>query len=109
MCQLPDVPSKTASAVLSFFALHHLDPEQVEIALAEWRRVLHRGGQLLVAAWEGSGAIDYGAESDVVALRHAEEELKGWVQRAGFAVDRCSVELVEEIPMEAVYLEGTAT
>jgi len=24
-------------------------------------------------------------------------------------VDRCSVELVEEIPMEAVYLEGTAT
>ena len=103
MCQLPDVPSETASAVLSFFAVHHLDPEQVEIVLVEWRRVLHRGGQLLVAAWEGGGSIDYGAESDVVALRYAKEELEGWVQQAGFAV-----EPVEEIPMEAVYLEGTA-
>lgn len=108
MCQLPDVPSETASAVLSFFAVHHLGPEQVEIAVVEWRRVLQRGGQLVVAAWEGQGTIDYSTESDVVALRYTKEELSGWVRQAGFGVDRCVVEPVAQIPMEAIYLDGSA-
>jgi len=42
----------------------------------------------------------------VVALRYTQEEIGQWAREAGFVVDRCVVEPVEEMPMEAVYLEG---
>ncbi len=107
MRDLGEIESGTAAAVLSFFALHHIGPEEVLAALGEWHRVLRPQGQLVMAAWEGEGAIDYGDVSDVVALRYTRDEIVVWTQEAGFVVDRCVVEPVEEIPMDAVYLEGT--
>ena len=107
MRDLGAVESDSAAAVLSFFAIHHIGPEEVLVALQEWHRVLRPGGQLVIAAWEGKGAIDYGDMSAVVALRYTQDEIVAWTQEAGFIVDRCVVEAVEEIPMEAVYLEGT--
>lgn len=107
MRDLSAVGTGTAAALLCFFALHHLDSEGIRMALREWHRVLRPGGQLLVATWEGVGAIDYGEDqSDIVALRYSSEELALWVREAGFAVARCVVEPVEEMPMDAVYLEG---
>ncbi|MBT4502961.1 MAG: methyltransferase domain-containing protein [Gemmatimonadetes bacterium] len=103
---LEEVESDSAAGVLSFFAIHHIGPEEVLATLREWHRVLRSGGQLVVATWEGTGTIDYGEMSDVVALRYTQEEMRDWAQEAGFAVDRCVVEPVEEMPMEAVYLEG---
>lgn len=107
MRDLRPIESDSAAAVLSFYAIHHVEPEQILVALREWHRVLRSGGQLVVAAWEGTGPIDYGGESDVVALRYRSEEIVSWAQAAGFVVDRCVVEPVEGMPMEAVYLEGT--
>jgi len=107
MRDLEAVEASSSSAVLSFFAIHHADSEDVRVALEEWHRVLRPGGQLLVAAWEGTGPIDYGSHSDVVALRYTRDEVVAWVQEAGFVVNRCVVEPVEEIPMQAIYLEGT--
>ena len=107
MRDLGAVESGTTAAVLSFFAIHHIGPEEVLAALQEWHRILRPGGQLVVAAWEGAGPIDYGDMSDVVALRYGKEEIAAWTRKAGFAVDRCVVEPVEEMPMDAVYLEGT--
>ena len=107
MRDLSAVDSGSSSAVLNFFALHHLDGESVESAFREWHRILHPGGQVVVAAWEGSGAIDYGDASDIVALRYRGDELAGWARAAGFAVTRCAVEPVEGFPMDAVSLEGT--
>lgn len=107
MRDLARVDSSSAAAVLSFFAIHHVDPKEVLAALQEWRRVLRPGGQLLLAAWEGTGPIDYGSASDVVALRYTKDEVAAWAQQARFVVNRCVVEPVEEIPMDAVYLEGT--
>ena len=106
MCDLSSMRSGSSSAVLNFFALHHLDPKGVRLAFREWCRVLAPGGQLVVAAWEGSGAIDYGDESDIVALRYGSSELSAWAQEAGFSITRCVVEPVEDFPMDAVYLEG---
>jgi ubiquinone/menaquinone biosynthesis C-methylase UbiE len=97
----------SAAAVMSFFAVHHIEPKEVLTTLEEWHRVMNIGGQLVVATWEGSGPIDYGDESDVVALRYSEFEVKDWIREAGFIVNRCVVEPVEEIPMKAIYLEGT--
>jgi ubiquinone/menaquinone biosynthesis C-methylase UbiE len=106
MRDLSEIEKGEASAVLSFFALHHLDPSGVREAFREWYRVLRPDGQLVVATWEGTGAVDYGDESDIVALKYSSQNLKGWVKSTGFEIARCVVEPVEEIPMDAIYLEG---
>lgn len=106
MRSLPGIASGSAAAVLNFFAVHHLDPEGVRSSMAEWYRVLVPGGRLLAAAWEGSGSIDYGEVSEIIALRYTDRELSEWAEEAGFAVSRCVVEPVEGFDMDAVYIEG---
>lgn len=106
MRKLEDVKSGETAAVLNFFALHHLDPDGAHKAISEWFRVLRSRGQLVVATWEGSGTVDYGDEADVVAFRYSRQELSAWVESAGFEITRCVVEPVDEIPMDAIYLEG---
>ena len=104
---LENVETGSCAAVLNFFALHHLDAEGATQAFGEWFRVLTPGGQLVVAAWEGSGTIDYGDESKIVALRYSSTELETWAASAGFEVTRCKVEPVEDFPMDAIYLEAS--
>jgi len=106
MRDLSMVESGSAAGLLNFFAVHHLDPAGLQTALGEWHRVLRGGGQLLIGAWEGEGVIDYGDESDIVALRYRPDELTSWAEEVGFDVTRCVVEPVEDFPMDAVYLEG---
>jgi|GEM_PF-75401 len=105
MRDLSMVESGSAVAVLNFFAVHHLDADGVLEAMVDWHRALCNGGQLAVAAWEGTGAIDYGEESEIVALRYTGAELESLAEEAGFRVTRCEVEAVEGFPMDAVYLE----
>ena len=70
-----------------------------------WNRVLVHKGLLLLAAWEGSGPIDYGLESDLVAFRYTSEELIEIAESTGFKITRYSVKPVEDFPMDAIYLE----
>ncbi len=106
MRQLSMVEGGSAAAVINFFAAHHLGAADVRRSLVEWCRILRPGGQLLVAAWEGVGTIDYGDESDIVAVRYRSSELADWAESVGFSLIRCAVEPVEGFPMDAVYLEG---
>ena len=106
MRELDMVGTGSAAAVVSYFSIHHLEPKGVSAALSEWHRALAPGGQVLIAAWEGVGAIDYGDASDVVALRYRSDELSAWTESAGLSVSRCVVEPVEGMPMDAVFLEG---
>jgi len=108
MRDLSSVESGSAAAVLSFYAIHHLGSDELVAALQEWRRVLRPGGQLVVAAWEGNGPIDYGNESDVVALMHSRDEIVAATQTAGFSVDHCVEEFYDDMFMNVVYLEGTS-
>lgn len=107
MRNLSAVETGVAAAVLSFFAIHHLDAEDIMMALRDWNRVLVNGGQLVVATWEGSGAVDYGGSSEVVAHRYSKAQIVNWIQESGFDVTRAVVEPVEEIPMDAIYVEAT--
>ena len=103
-----NVEPNSSSAVLSFFALHHLDRTEIPATLREWHRILYSGGQLVIATWEGEGVIDYGDDTDdVVAFKYTKDEIAAWTKEAGFVVDRCVVEPVEGMPMNALYLEGT--
>ncbi len=104
---LGTIEPHSAAAVLSFFAIHHIEPPGIAAALREWHRVLEPGGQLVIAAWEGTGPIGYGDQSDVVALRYRDKEIVAWAESTDFTVERCIVEPVEGMPMQAVYLEGT--
>ena len=107
MSQLEHVKTGTCAAVLSFFALHHVDFDGMRAAFAEWHRALQPGGQLLVATWEGDGVLDYGEHSDVIALRTRDATVSGAASAAGFRVDRCEVKPVDGMSMDAVYLTAT--
>lgn len=106
MRDLSALESESAAAVLSYFAVHHLNPEEVQAVLKEWHRVLALDGRLVVAAWEGTGTIDYGESSKLIALRYQSDQLLSWAQAAGYRILRCVTEPVEEMPMDAIYFEA---
>ncbi len=105
MRSLPGIDTGSVAAVINFYAIHHLDIDGIRTSMLEWKRVLVPHGRFLVAAWEGSGVIDYGEESDIVALRYTTHKLTNIAEKAGFIVARCTVEPVEDFPMDAIYLE----
>jgi ubiquinone/menaquinone biosynthesis C-methylase UbiE len=104
---LQPVETGSAAAVISHFAVHHLDADGVAQALEEWHRVLKDGGQLLVAAWEGTGALDYGEDSDLVAIKHAAADIENMFGDAGFSVSMSKVEFDDDMQMNALYIEAT--
>ena len=104
MSSLPQIPDSSSAAVISFFAIHHVDESGLRKCIGEWRRVLATGGQLFLAAWEGSGDVDYGDASDVVARRYTEEELTNVVSWANMRLSRASVEPVEGMDMDVVHV-----
>ncbi len=104
---LSHIADGSCAAVLSYFALHHVDLEGVRHCFSEWHRVLVSGGQLLVATWEGEGPIDYGDAGDIRTLRYRVDEISEAVTAAGFRVDSCVAQPVEEMEMDAVYLGAT--
>ncbi len=103
---LDHVASDSAAAVLSFFALHHLSAEDIAPTLAEWRRVLVPGGCLSLATWEGSGQVDYGENSDVVAFRYTRKQLAAWCEEAGLRVTQCDIVPFEDMGMDAVWMQA---
>jgi ubiquinone/menaquinone biosynthesis C-methylase UbiE len=104
--QLEMLADNSAAAVISHFGFHHLDLSGVSDACKEWHRVLIDGGQLVLAAWEGSGAIDYGEHADLVAVRHKAVDLQKILADIGFDELKCDVEFDEEMAMDAVYIEA---
>ena len=107
MGTMPQLPNDSCAAVLSFFAIHHVDLDGFQRCLGEWRRVLVSGGHLLLAAWEGEGEIDYGEVSDVVARRYREAEVVDAASSAGFRVATHMVKPVDDFDMDAIYVFAT--
>ena len=105
--KLGTVLSNSAAALICHFAFHHLDVAEVKEALAEWQRVLRIGGQLVIGAWEGEGAIDYGEDSDIVAIRHDADTLATMIRESGYSISRIVVEMDNEMMMNAIYIDAT--
>ena len=66
-----------------------------------------QSGSISLSCLGGEGTIDYGDESELTALRYTREQVELWVTEAGFITDRCKVDPVEEMPMDAIYLEAS--
>jgi ubiquinone/menaquinone biosynthesis C-methylase UbiE len=105
----------SCAGALSRFVLHHLPRAAVPAALAEMRRVVARGGAVLVGVQGGEGeptvTYDRGGEPDqVVATLFGADELAALVAAAGFAVAAVDERdpLPEEHPAPKVYVTGRA-
>ncbi len=107
MGELHHIPDDSCAAVLNFFALHHVDLERMFTCFAEWFRVLKIDGQLFIATWEGKGCIDYGGQTDVIAMKYTPDQVTEAARTAGFRIDSISVEAVQGMEMDAVYLAAT--
>ena len=107
MRRVPDMANGSIAALLNFFAIHHLTQKELSDAVDEWHRLLRSGGQLVIAAWEGIGEIDYGNDSELVAFKYQATELNKLFNEHGFLIDRCVVETIEEMSMDAVYIDAT--
>lgn len=104
MSELSGFKDDSCAALISFFAVHHVGPEVLSKCFLEWSRVLAPGGKVLLAAWEGEGAIDYGDFSNVSARYYTENELLERLGTAGFFIDSHSVRWDADMSMNAVYV-----
>jgi len=107
MRSLTSIEAHSVAGIISFFAIHHLDAAGLKTALKEWHQALASGGQLVIAAWEGQGTIDYGGAADIVALRYQADEIVQLVKQAGFSNINWVVESVEGVLMDAVHLTAS--
>jgi len=109
MRDLAKISDDACAAVISFFSLHHIGATEVAACFAQWHRVLMPTGQLVIAVWEGAGAIDYGEQSEMVTRRYKESELAEALNAVGFRIESHCVRPVEGFEMDAVHITATKT
>lgn len=105
MSTLSNVSNNSVAGIINFFAIHHINEEKLLKSVDEWYRVLQSNGYLVLAAWEGSGVIDYGEHSDIVAIKHPESTIKKLLV-GKFDVQYCTIEFIKEMDMNAIYIEA---
>jgi ubiquinone/menaquinone biosynthesis C-methylase UbiE len=107
MGNLSMLSDDSCAAIISFYAIQHVELTTLRQCFDEWRRLLVDGGALVVAAWEGEGQIDYGDVTDVVATRYREDEIVSCLSEAGLVVKEHSVKPVDGFEMDAVFVWAT--
>ena len=94
MAALP-LRSDCAAGIVAFYSMLYEADAGVCAALAEFRRVLRRGGVLLIAVHAGHGVHHYsdykGIPIDIDLHLRAPGALAGLVTQAGFTLQACEV------------------
>jgi SAM-dependent methyltransferase len=89
------VRSDTSAGVLAFYSMIYEAVDGVRAALAEFRRVLRRGGALLIAVHAGEGVqrfSDYkGIPVDITLHYRRPDAFAVLVRQAGFTLQSCEV------------------
>jgi ubiquinone/menaquinone biosynthesis C-methylase UbiE len=94
---------KSLAGIVSFYAIIHLKRDEVTKALKEMQRVLEPGGRLLVSFHGGEGQLHrdewYGEPVAIDVTLFTSDEMKGYLELAGFEVER----IAERDPYEFEY------
>jgi SAM-dependent methyltransferase len=108
------VASGTCAGIVAFYCLIYGGSAATAVALAELRRALRPGGQLLAAVHGGTGTqrfTEYKGMAIDVELHYREREaFTALVERAGFAVEQVATRppYPFEHPTERIYVTGRA-
>lgn len=98
-----DLPDASLAGIVSFYAIIHLRREDASRALEGMRRILEPGGRLLVSFHGGEGELRreewYGRPVSVYVTLFEREEMKRYLEAAGFEVER----VAEREPYEFEY------
>ncbi len=93
----------SVAGIVSFYAIIHLKREEVTKALKEMHRVLQAEGKLLVSFHGGEGELHrdewYGEPVSIDVSLFSSDEMKGYLESAGFDVER----IAEREPYEFEY------
>ncbi|MEP6919807.1 MAG: class I SAM-dependent methyltransferase [bacterium] len=98
-----DIPDGSLAGIVSFYAIIHLQREDMTRALREMCRVLKPGGRLLVSFHGGEGELHrdewYGEPVSIDVTLMTDEEVRGYLETAGLEVEK----IVERNPYEFEY------
>ncbi len=97
-----DVQGEAFAAIVAFYSIIHIPRDQVPIALREFKRVLRRGGLLMLAFHVGEGVkhLDewWGYEVSVDTFFFTSQEMRAYIESAGFQTE----DVIERPPYEGV-------
>ena len=104
MRDLAQVSDNSCAAVINFFAIHHLDAEDLQRCFHASNRILAPGGFVLIATWEGEGEFSFDGEFDPVTRRYTTSELADAAIAAELGVMDLSVQVIGDMGIDAVLL-----
>lgn len=105
-------PDASLAAVVSFYALIHIPRAEIVTVLREMRRVLQRGGKLLIAFHRGSEIRHFdelwGQPISLDFIFFEPDEMNAYLEEAGFSVDKVSERppYPEEAQTQRVYISA---
>jgi SAM-dependent methyltransferase len=89
------VRSDSCAGVVAFYSMIYEAADGVSAALTEFRRVLYRGGALLIAVHAGEGTQHFGEYKgiavDITLHYRTPDHFAALVQKAGFTLRACEV------------------
>ena len=98
-----NLPDSSLAAIVSFYAIIHIERDKVTRALQEMNRVLKPGGSLLISFHGGEGVVHrdewYDKPISIDVTLFGSDEMSGYLESAGFEVER----IVEREPYEFEY------
>jgi SAM-dependent methyltransferase len=98
-----DLPEASLAAVVSFYAIIHIERDEVVRALQEMSRVLKPGGLLLLSFHAGEGQLHraewYNEPISIDVILFDSDEMSAYLETAGFE----AVKIAERAPYEFEY------
>jgi len=98
-----NLPDSSLAAIVSFYAIIHVERDKVTRALQEMNRVLQPGGSLLISFHGGEGVLHrdewYDKPISIDVTLFGRDEMLGYLESAGFE----DVNIVEREPYEFEY------
>ena len=98
-----NLPNSSLAAIVSFYAIIHIERDKVTRVLQEMNRVLQPGGSLLISFHGGEGVLHrdewYNKPISIDVTLFGSDEMSGFLESAGFE----DVNIVEREPYEFEY------